>query len=314
MGYRRSCRKMDDERTNRVRLVLWAILGLNLAVAAAKAGWGVLTGSVAMQADGFHSAFDGLSNLVGLVGISLASRPADADHPYGHPKFETFASTVIGLILLLAAWRIGQEAIAKILHPGPPATIDFYSFTIMIGTLAINIVVTIWERREGKRLRSDLLIADASHTGSDVIVSIGVIIGLIMVKAGYPLADPLIALIVVGAIVYAAINVFLQANQTLADSVRINAREITAVVNTVPGVLGCHDIRTRGPKSYVYVDLHIQVDAGATVARGHEIAEAVELALVNYFDEVADIIVHLEPMDAYQAGKTARDNGAEAQA
>lgn len=308
MGYRRSCQKNDDERTRRIRFILWIILFLNLAVAAAKAIWGILTGSVSMQADAFHSAFDGLSNLVGLVGMSLAARPADDDHPYGHPKFETYASALIGIMLLLAAWQIGREAIAKILQPGTPATVNSMSFVIMIGTLALNICITLWERREGKQLRSDLLIADASHTGSDIIVSIGVIIGLIVVKAGYPLADPVIALIVVGAIVYAAIAVFQQAHETLADSVRINAKEICAAASTVPGVLGCHNIRTRGPKSYVYVDLHIQVDAAATVARGHDIAEAVERAVAEHFDAVADVIVHLEPMDAYQAGKTASEN------
>lgn len=309
VGHVKHQQGLDSDRASRVKFVLWVILGLNLLVAAAKVVWGTLSGSVSMQADGFHSTFDGLSNVVGLVGMSLASRPADSDHPYGHPKYETYASAVIGAMLLLAAWRVGSEAVSKILHPGPPPQIGWQSFAIMFGTLAMNLFVTVWERREGKKLRSGLLIADASHTGSDMLVSSGVIVGLVLVKYFHlGLADPIIALLVAVAIVYTAWGVFRQASTALADSARLSIDEVCEVAYAVDGVLGCHDIRTRGTESHVYVDMHVQVDPGLTVAYGHAVAERVERAVAKHFDQVVDVIVHLEPLDEYQRSKTAAEH------
>jgi cation diffusion facilitator family transporter len=301
VGYVKDQKGLDSGRSSRVKFVLWVVLFLNLLVAAAKVVWGTLSGSVSMQADGFHSTFDGLSNVVGLVGMSLASRPADPDHPYGHPKYETYASAVIGAMLLLAAWRVGSEAVTKILetvagNPGPPPEIGWQSFAIMFGTLAVNVFVTTWERREGKKLRSELLIADASQTGSDMLVSSGVIIGLVLVKfLNLPLADPIIALLVSGAIVYAAWGIFRQASVALSDSARLPMDEVRDVACAVDGALGCHDIRTRGTESHVYVDMMVKVDPRLTVAEGHAVAERVELAVAEHFDQVADVIVHLEP-------------------
>lgn len=309
MGYVKRTSGIDAGRTSRVKFVLWVILGLNLAVAAAKVVWGAISGSVSMQADGFHSTFDGLSNIVGLVGMSLAARPADDSHPYGHPKYETYASAIIGAMLLLAAWRVGSAAVSKILHPGPAPEIGWQSFAIMFGTLAINLFVTMWERREGKKLRSDLLIADASHTGSDVLVSSGVIVGLVLVKFfNMPLADPIIALMVAGAIVYTAWGVFRQASETLSDGVRLPIEEVCAVAYSVEGVLGCHSIRTRGTESHVYVDLHVQVDPALSVSNGHALAEQVEREVAEHFEQVADVIVHLEPFDDYQRAKSAAEH------
>lgn len=307
VGYRRPVtEESGGQRIRSIKRVLWIILFLNLGVAAAKVIVGTLQHSAAMQADGFHSVFDGASNVVGLVGMGLASRPADDDHPYGHSKYETYASALIGAMLLLVAYRIGTEALAGLMHPASvKPTVDTLSFVVMIGTLAINLVVTTWERRVGKKLGSSILVADASHTGSDVMVSIGVIVSLVLVKFfNMPLADPIVALLVSVAIVYTAWGVFKQASATLSDAARIPPAEICAAVLTVPGVKGCHTIRTRGSEAEVYVDLHVQVDPEATVAAGHEIVEHVERQVTEQFEQVVDVIAHLEPYDEYQQSKT----------
>lgn len=308
MGYSKLKGTVDSTRVRSIKRVLWMILGLNLLVASAKLVYGLMTGSVGMTADGFHSMFDGTSNVIGLLGMGIAGRPADEDHPYGHQKYETFASAVIAIMLLLAAWRVGSSAFARLMDPGVGPRVDAMSFVVMLGTLIINIGVTTYERRVGHRLKSEILIADASHTGSDVLVSIGVIIGLIAVKLGFPLADPIIGILVAGMIVITAIRVFKSANATLSDQARIPTHEICDVVLAVDGVLGCHDIRTRGTSSEVYVDLHIQVDPGASVAEGHAVAEAVEKAVCDGFVQVADVIAHLEPLDDYQISKTERQS------
>jgi cation diffusion facilitator family transporter len=304
MGYTRPASEQGADRIKRIRFVLWTILVLNVAVALAKLLYGIAINSVSMQADGFHSLFDGLSNVVGLVGIGLASRPADSDHPYGHSKYETYASAAIGAMLVLAAYRIGSEAISELTGTVSPPDVDAVAFAIMLGTLCVNIGVTLWERSVGKRLNSEILIADASHTASDAFVSTGVILGLLAVQLGYPKADPIVALLVAAAILRTAWIVFKQANVTLSDTARIPPASICSAASSVQGVLGCHEVRTRGSAAEVYVDLHIQVDPDMSVAQGHGVAEKVERRLCEVFNEVADVIVHLEPLDSYQFEKT----------
>ncbi|MDF1541582.1 MAG: cation diffusion facilitator family transporter [Anaerosomatales bacterium] len=295
------------DRKSRIRRILVFILALNLAVALAKLGWGYVAGSVSMVADGFHSLFDGASNVIGLVGLALAARPADRDHPYGHGKYETYASAAIGAMLAFAAYNVGSAAIGRLLEGSPPPRVDAIAFGVMLGTLAVNIGVTLYERAVGKRLGSEILVADASHTGSDALVSVGVIAGLVAVRAGYPIADPLIALVVAGVIAYTALNVFRQATVTLSDTARIDPKLIASVCMEVPEVLGCHHVRTRGSAAEVYVDLHIQVDPAATVTAGHAVAESVEREVCHSFESVVDVVAHLEPYDAYQVGKTVKE-------
>lgn len=302
MGYTKNTR--SAERNTSVRRVLWSVLVLNVAVAAAKLLYGTITGSVAMVADGFHSLFDGTSNVIGIIGTSLAGKPADRDHPYGHGKYETYASAAIGAMLVIAAWEVGGTAVERLLDGGAGPRVGIGSFAVMLGTLAVNIGVTTWERRVGKRLGSDVLVADAAHTSSDVFVSLGVIAGLVAVRLGFPKADAIIALGVAGAIAWTAWHVLRQASETLSDRARLSAAEVCAAASTVPGVLGCHSVRTRGLASEVYVDMHIQVDPGTSVEAGHDVAERVERAVSERFEQVADVIVHLEPLDEYQVRKT----------
>jgi cation diffusion facilitator family transporter len=312
VGYRRPVtEESSGGRIRSIKRVLWIILFLNLGVAFAKIAAGTVAKSSAMQADGFHSIFDGASNVVGLVGMSFASRPADDDHPYGHAKYETYASAIIGAMLLVAAYRIGTEAIAQIVNPSDVPDITTLSFVVMIGTLVINLFITTWERRVGKKLGSSILVADASHTGSDVLVSVGVIFSLVLVKFfNMPLADPIVALLVCVAIVYTAWGVFRQASATLSDSARIPPSDVCAVALGVPGVLGCHTIRTRGSEAEVYVDLHVQVDPESSVAAGHKVVENVEREVAAAFAQVVDVIAHLEPQDEYQQAKTAEETRA----
>jgi cation diffusion facilitator family transporter len=247
--------------------------------------------------------------VVGLVGMGLAARPADRDHPYGHGKYETYASAVIGAMLLMAAWKIGSGAVGKLFGGvAEPPRVDAAAFGVMIVTLLVNIFVSWYERRKGLALQSDILVADASHTGSDILVSTGVLIGLFFVKLGMPMADPIIALLVVAAILWTAWGIFGRVNLIFSDSAVLPVGEVCVIAEKVAGVLGCHSIRTRGPSAHVHIDLHIQVDSELTVAVGHAIAEEVEKALTEGISGVVDVIAHLEPWDEYEKRKT-RDEG-----
>lgn len=289
-----------SDRMRSIRRVLWTILLLNLGVAAAKYAWGTISGSASMQADGIHSVFDSAGNVVGLVGISLAARPADAGHPYGHAKFETYASLVIGVLLLLAAFEVGSSAAAKLAAGSYTAEVGPMSFVVMAGTFAVNLGVTVYERRFAKRLKSEVLAADANHTLSDALVSVGVIAGLAAVALGFPMADPIMALVVTAAILATAYDVFKHALATLSDRARIPEGDLRAAALAVPGVRGVHRIRTRGTEGEVYADLHVLVDPSMTVADAHRLADEVEADIKERFANVIEVLVHIEPNDGHE--------------
>jgi cation diffusion facilitator family transporter len=270
------------------------VLGLNIAVALAKLLYGLFSHSVAMQADGIHSFFDGASNIVGLIGMWFASRPADQSHPYGHGKFETFTAAAIALMLGIAGYTVARGAISSLQGEGE-AQVTIASFAIMIGTLAVNLGVTTWEARAGRRLSSEVLVADSRHTLSDVLVSSGVIVSLILVKAGFNKADGILALLVAVAIAYTAFTIVRGVGRTLGDAARLSAAEIAAAASGIDGVVECHSVRTRGSENQVYVDLHLAVASGTSIERGHEIAHTVETKLRARFSQVADVVVHVEP-------------------
>jgi cation diffusion facilitator family transporter len=293
---------LATDRYRSIRNVLWVVLFLNLAVAFAKLVYGLMSHSAAMEADGFHSMFDGASNIIGLVGMWFASRPADDEHPYGHAKFETFAAALIGVLLVFAGYTVGRGAIDSLFGRGLPTEVTTASFAIMLGTLAVNIFVTTWERRAGRRLGSEVLVADASHTLSDVAVSLGVIASLVIVKLGYEQADGIVALLVAVIIMRTAWGIMRGVLHTLGDAARLPADEVAVVACSVPGVIGCHAIRTRGSEAHVYVDLHVQAPRDTTIEEGHAIAHEVEAALRAEYGQITDVIVHLEPEDARKSG------------
>ena len=296
------------ERYAAMRRVLWIILGLNLVVAAAKIWYGTITDTVSVRADGIASLFDSVSNLVGIVGLGLAARPADLDHPYGHQKLETYASVGIGLMLLFAAWNVGSDAVAGLIAGTGSPRVDAGSFAVMLGTLCVNLFVVAYERSQGKRLRSEILTADAYHTLSDVLVTIGVTVGLVFVSLGWPIADAIASLLVAVMILRSAYEVFRRANTTLSDEARIPTADVKAVVDAVPGALDCHAVRTRGTEGEVYMDLHILVAPDMTILEAHEVAEAVESAVTHAFKQVVDVVVHVEPDTPEERFEAASDD------
>jgi cation diffusion facilitator family transporter len=284
-----------DDRYRRIRNVLWVVLALNIAVALAKLLYGTVSRSAAMQADGIHSLFDGTSNVVGLAGMWFAARPADEGHPYGHGKFETFTAAAIAAMLVVAGYTVGRGAIAHLTGQSEATEVNVGSFLVMIGTLCVNSFVTTWEARAGRRLGSEVLIADSRHTLSDVAVSLGVIISLILVALGWEQADGVVALLVAVVIFHTAFAVIRRVGRTLSDAARLPAPDVEATARRVTGVIDCHSVRTRGLESQVYVDLHIVVPPGTTLERGHEIAHRVEEALRSRFSGIVDVVIHVEP-------------------
>lgn len=274
--------------------MLWAILVANWAVAGVKLALGLSSGSSALTADGLHSFVDGGSNVVGLVAIWFAAQPPDPEHPYGHEKFEALASLAIGGMIGVAMLEMGRKAIGSLLTDARP---EVSSTTLAVTgvTLAVNIAVTVIERRAGRRLNSSILKADAQHTLSDVFVSVAVLLSLVLSKLNVPRADGVVALGVLGFVAWAGWKVVQQAVGPLADSARLDPAQVRQLCLAIPGVHQVRAVRSRGTADAVRVDLKIDVDPLQTVARGHQIASAVEAAIEHTFPHVADVVVHVEP-------------------
>ena len=280
--------------SSRVRKVLLYTLILNTLVAFAKIFYGYMTDSIAMTSDGFHSLFDGVSNVIGLVGIWIASRPPDWNHPYGHRKYETLFTIIIAAMIFVTCFQILKKVYASLFQNHMTVVTDT-SFAIMIFTVAVNVFVVSYESKKGRQFGSDFLIADAKHTKSDIFVSLSVIVSLVFTKLGYYFVDTVTGIIIVFLIGRIGYQIVKGASDVLVDTVSLDTSTIENIVNRIEGVRGSHDIRTRGAAHSVYVDLHALVDSAMSVEKAHGIADRIEDDIKKGLPSVIDVVVHIEP-------------------
>ncbi|MBI4686981.1 MAG: cation transporter [Nitrospirae bacterium] len=281
-------------RLKQVRNVLLYTLSLNMLVAVAKIFYAYKTDSISMLSDGFHSFFDGTSNVIGIIGTWVASQPPDKNHPYGHKKYETLSTIAIALLIFIAGIEILKKAYFSFKTP-QDIEVTYLSFAIMGLTIIINIFVMTYESRKAKELGSDFLHADAVHTKTDVFVSISVIISLIAAKIGYPVIDSITAVIIAVLIARMGFEILKTAADVLTDTARIDTKEIKNAAMTVEGIKECHEIRTRGREDEVHIDLHVLIDPEVPIYKAHDLAHSVEEALKKHFPSVIDVVVHIEP-------------------
>jgi cation diffusion facilitator family transporter len=279
-----------------IRRVLWITMGLNLLATAAKLSVGYWTGSLSLIADGFDSVFDSASNVIGLVGVYLAAQPADEDHPYGHRKAETMTALIVAFLLFLTTWELIQSAVERLRNPALiQAEVNAWSFGALLVSIVVHMTVVQYELREGRRLHSDVLVADALHTRADIFISLSVIGGLIAVRLGYPLADPILALVIALLIAKIGTDIIRESSPTLMDRVAMPADQMEQIALAVPGVLSCHRVRSRGHEQAVYADLHIQVDPAMSTEQAHAIAHEVQRRLRKRRPDIRDVTIHVEP-------------------
>jgi cation diffusion facilitator family transporter len=282
------------DRYEEVKRVLYRVLYLNLAVALAKIALGYSTGAVSILSDGFHSLTDSASNVVALIGISVARRPPDANHPYGHRKYETMASLGILVFLVVVMVEVLSAAADRLVNGGTPRVFP-EGIGLMAATLIVNVFVVSYEMREGKRLNSEVLRADAKHTRSDVLTTGAVLGALLGVWWGYPLLDPMAALLVAGFIGQACWSIAQEASRILSDEIVIAESEVREVVQSVPGVIGCEKIRTRGSADHAFLDLHLWLDGDMALKTAHSASHVVKDRLMAKFPQLADVVIHIEP-------------------
>jgi cation diffusion facilitator family transporter len=286
---------LAEKSLQKVKRVLQYILVANLLVAGVKIIAGQMILSASLTADGFHSLTDGVSNIVGLIGIWLAAQPIDENHPYGHRKYEFLTGLFIGFMLLLIAGLVLFEAAHRFIKPVVPE-VSYASLIALVITLIVNLIVCTYEYRQGKKLASAILIADSLHTRSDVYISISVLITLLGIKHGLPpIIDPLASLLVVGFIVKAALQIIRSTSEVLVDAAVADSDKVRDIALSFQEVHGVHDIRSRGSEQELYIDMHVLIDPEMGIAESHQLCHAVEEKICRDLCVVARVMIHLEP-------------------
>ncbi len=271
----------------------------NLALSVLKIGFGILGQSAALIADGVHSLSDLASDLLVITAIKLGAREADFDHPYGHRRYETIATVALGVGLIIVASGIAYDALERVRQPERLLIPEFEAMAIAALSVLTNEWLYQYTKRIAKQTRSKLLLANAWHHRSDAISSIVVIIGVAGVWGGYEYADAVAAAIVALMIAKIGLSLVIQSVKELVDTSLPESliREIRRVIKTTPGVRGIHLLRTRQMGEDAYIDAHIVVDARISVSEGHMIGDAVRQNLKAEFDDVVDVLVHVDPED-----------------
>ncbi len=290
-----------DTRDRGIIRVLWIVLLLNWGVALGKIIVGALAGNLTVLADGLHSTLDGINNCIGLVAIFAAAMPPDKDHPYGHRKFESVASMLIGGFIVLIAWEVLQNIVHTVwshikntAEPHEAASVlggGWLFVAVLLATLVINIFVAIYERRRGEALASTFLKADASHTFSDCMVTSFSLASLLTQNLAW-WADPLLALGVLAFLLRAAWNIIAENLPALTDHVQLDPLEVKQVAGKAPGVHGIYGIRSHGTPTDVHLDLGIIIDKDITAEDAEKVEASVRGALQKAFPGLTLIAIH----------------------
>jgi cation diffusion facilitator family transporter len=274
--------------------VLGGILVANLVVVVIKFTVGIDTNSLAVFGDALQSSVDAASNIFGIFVVRVASKAPDEDHPYGHSKFETLGALLIALFLALSIFELVRGAVARLMSGAPSLNVSSTALGLLVFTLVVNIGVVWFETRAARRLKSDLLLADALHTRTDVFITLGVVGGLTLARAGLAWADPALGLIVAVLVGRAGYQILRRAIPSLVDERAFDQTTIQREAEGVDGVVSAYAIRSRLAGDRRFAELTIAVDGAADVASAHRIADQVEgrLRTSLHLDEVT---VHVEP-------------------
>lgn len=284
------------ERNKKVTFVLWLTLFFNLLVSAIKISIGLITQIGSILADGYHSLADGSSNIIGLISMRIAQKPVDSDHAYGHQRYETLATLFIVALLAFLGIEVFIKSIQSLTNP---SFSEFSNLTIalIIIALVINVVVATYQRIVGHQLNSTILIADSKHTASDICISVGVLINLILIKYfNAPLWFDAITSLFVSIIIFkTAYGILKESAHELTDAIALDPKEIESIVLSNPLVLNIHKIRSRKSGTHIYIDFHVQCDPTMSLIAVHNLShELGELLKAQYGNDLG-VIVHVEP-------------------
>jgi cation diffusion facilitator family transporter len=281
----------------------------NTCLIALKVVAGILTGSVAILTEALHSGIDLLASLIAFFSVRRAEEPADASHRYGHEKFENAAAAAEGMLILAGSAVIVFAAVRALIH-GPQLENLGVGIVVIGFASVVNLAVSSWLFRRARETSSAALEGDAAHLRTDAYTSIGVLVGLALVSAtGQHWLDPVVALLIAGAIVVTGVRITMGSLRVLVDEA-LPDEELGAIRHSIEafaarGVVGYHQLRTRKAGARRYVDLHVQFRRGTSLEDAHRIGHELQDAIQHELDG-ADVLIHLEPEDRVRPGETLR--------
>lgn len=281
----------NSQRDKDVQRIILIEGSMNFVVLLAKIAVGFTTGSLAIIGDAIHSLTDVVNNIVAWVATRISSSPPDREHPYGHRKFETLAVFFLASLLVILSFELAMQAIKR---EDTEIRNSAWGLGVMLAVLLINVALSTWQRMWARRLRSDILLADASHTFADVLTTIVVIAGWQLSAMGYLWLDRVCALVVSVFVFYLAYKLFGRAVPILVDEFALDPELLSSSVQKVDGVHQVNRVRSRWIGSEKSVDLIISVDPDISTDDSHKIATLVESLITEKFD-VTDISIHVEP-------------------
>jgi cation diffusion facilitator family transporter len=269
---------------------------INVSQTLLKISFGLLWQSSALIADGIHSLSDLLSDFLVIIAVRMGSREADYEHPYGHRRFETIATIILGLSLISIGGGIAWSVMKRMEQPEHLSTPDVMSLGIVVLSILVNEWLYRYTKNIAKATRSKLLLANAWHQRSDAISSVVVLFGIGAVLLGYPLADAIAAIVVALMVVKIGLTQLIVSIKELVDTSLPPPllSEIRAVILAIDGVEGIHLLRSRQMGEDALLDAHVIVDPRITVSEGHSIGDAVRDELISRFDDVMDVLVHVD--------------------
>ena len=286
-----STREQIGNRTILITVVMNIFLSLIKLLA------GFIGHSTSMISDGVHSLSDVISSIGVFIGLRISQKPADIDHPYGHEKFEAVLSKILAFILFLTGLSIGYSAIETIVSSSYiiPKMMTIWAALLSIGVKEWMYHYTI---RQAKKIESTALAADAWDHRSDSLSSIGALIGIIGARLGFPILDPLAALVITLIILKVAIEIFVEATNQVIDKAASPelVNEIIQQIQSVNGVLAIDSLKTRVHSNRIYVDLEISVEATLSLIEAHTIAEAAHYQLEQNIHKIKHCTVHVNPL------------------
>ena len=277
-------------KDKKVRQIILIEGTANLIVLAIKIFVGLTTGSLAVLGDALHSLTDVANNVIAWIVIRLSSMPPDREHPYGHRKFETLAVFGLATLLTVVAFELALRAFNTI---NAEVISEPWGLGMMIGVLGVNIALSVWQRHWARKLDSEILLADASHTFGDALTTVVVIVGWQLSAMGYAWLDKVTALGVAGLIFYLAYGLFKRVIPVLVDQISIEPEELIKALQEVEGVREVLRVRSRWIGSTKSVDVKVSADPNLSTKDSHAIADKVESLLQQKFD-VSDSSVHIE--------------------
>jgi cation diffusion facilitator family transporter len=288
-------REAHDARSPAVRRTLAVVLVLNAIVLVVKLVVGVRTGALTVLGAALESGLDVLNNIIGMVLVAVAARAPDEDHPYGHDKFETLGALGIVGFLSISCFELLREGVTALIERRPPHSVALVDVTVIIATLVVNFVVVWYERRRGKELGSVFLLADAAHTGSDILVTIMALASLALARGGWPGLDAALAIVVALIIAWSGFRILRDSIPVLVDERAIDAADLRAVVLGVPEIRDVRNVRSRSTASgQLFAEVTVAVSGRIQVEEAHRLADAVEAAIEREFG-TSEVTVHIEP-------------------